>query len=173
MSRLRKNKSAQGFTIDYIIGLFIFIFLVVVASKLFISIAPDFSYETTYKNNVYLADTLLGQSYPLNWNDSNVILPGIANNDVRINTTLLSRFDNLSYAKTKTLFNLENEYLFFFKNKSGIINMSHCVYGYPIIVNSSCYPQLDKITYKHLTFVKRLVILEGKVAEMYVYVWRK
>lgn len=173
MSKLRKNKNGQGFTIDYIIGLLIFIFLVVIASKLFINIVPDFSYKTTYRNNVYLADTLLGQAYPSNWNNSNVILPGIANNNVRINTTLLSRFDNLSYDRTKTLFHLENEYLFFFKNASGIINMSRCVHGYPIIVNSTCYPQLDENTYEHLTTIKRLVILEGKVVEMDVFVWRK
>lgn len=173
MSRLRKNKKGQGFTIDYIVGMLIFIFLVIVASKLFVDIVPDFSYETTYRNNVYLADTLLDQGYPSNWDDSNVIVPGIANNDVRINKTLLSRFENLSYDRTKTLFHLENEYLFFFKNGSGIINISKCVYGYPVVVNASCNPQLDENTYDHLTYVKRLVILEGEVAEMHVYVWRK
>lgn len=173
MTKLRNNRKGQGFTIDYIVGLIIFIFLVVVAAKLFIDIIPDTGYETTYKNNIFLADTLLDNGYPDNWNSSTVILPGIADNQVRINSTLLSRFQNLSYSRTKTLFHIESEYMFFFQNSSGILNLSSCVYGYPAPVDENCTFTLDADTYDHLTKIKRLVIVDGRVAEMYVYVWRR
>lgn len=168
---LKNNKQGQVFTLDFIMGLGGFIVVLIVSMSLFIDIVPSASYETAYRDNLYLATTIIQEGFPTNWNASSVILPGITN-DHRLNLTLLNRYDNINYSHTKTLYHITSDYLFFFANSTSILNISGvCTHGYNIAVNATCNPQLDTLDYDHFLTTERLVVHQGKIIRMYIYTW--
>lgn len=70
----------------------------------------------------YAADIILSEGYPIDWNPSNVVAPGILSN-YKINDTKLERFYDLSvdnYAKTKSLFSTNYNYYFNFSESMNI-----------------------------------------------------
>lgn len=163
-------KKGQIFTTDYIIGLMLFIFMLVMGAKIIVDIVPSYEYQVVYRDGLYITDLLVSDGYPIDWNDSTVVIPGICDN-FRLNQSKLSELDSLSYERTKTLFHTEGDYLFFFRNKTDIINISSCVHGSSVLVNSSCHPQLDTLSYDHLTTTQRLLIHNSSVIELVVYTW--
>lgn len=134
-------------------------------------------YDSLYRDTVHLSNNLINPGYPENWNSSTVIIPGIAQNN-RINLTKLEEFNNMSYSRTKTLFQISHEYIFFFENASGIINVTidetgqtKCMFGYAISVNSTCDPQLELIDYENLIKIKRVAIYNSTLVTLVVYQW--
>ena len=163
-------KKGQVFTTDYIIGLMIFIFMLVMGAKILVDIVPSYSYEIVYRDGLYIADLLVDEGYPSDWNSSTVVVPGVCTN-FRLDKSKLVELDGIDYGRTKTLFHTEGDYLFFFKNKTEIMNISNCTYGFPISVNSSCDPQLDTISYDHLSITERMIIYNSSVIKLVVYSW--
>ncbi len=162
---------AQMFTVDFILGLVGFIFLLLLAIKIIIDILPAGAYTELYRNNVYISDQLVLDGYPNNWSVTTVLLPGITD-DYRLNLTKLTQFDALDYNHTKTLYHVTNEYIFFFKNNTQIINLTNCLHGYPLAYDAlTCEPDLSSITYKHLVTTQRLVAYNASLLQLIVYSW--
>lgn len=155
---------------DFITGFVLFIIILFVALKLLINLMPNNQYENIHREGSVLSTNLLKSGHPSDWNETNVILPGIANNN-RINFTKLEKFDNISYGTTKNLFHLSNEYIFVFKNATSIINISKCARGYNIVVDEFCEPDFSSIKYSNLVKFERIVVLNSSLATMVVYLW--
>lgn len=164
------NKKAQVWTIDFIAGLLLFLFVLVVGIKLATNITPESGFSELYEDTVHFSETLLTKGHPDDWNSTNVIIPGIADYN-RINITKLEELNKINYDRTKTLFHLSNEYLFFFSNASGIINISKCSHGYSIPENNDCSIDISGINYKNLAKIDRIVIIDSALAKMTVYTW--
>lgn len=164
------KKKAQVWTVDYLMGFLIFIIVLVFSIKIIFSIVPSQDFQFLYNDGIHISTSLVESGSPNDWNVSTVIVPGIADNN-RINFTKLSSFDNLSYQQTKTLFHTPNDYLFFFKNSTGLLNFTKCIRGYNATVDNSCNPLLTLIEYSSLVKFERIVILNSSLATMVVYVW--
>ncbi|MCF7871939.1 hypothetical protein K9L97_02800 [Candidatus Woesearchaeota archaeon] len=167
----KPNKKAQALTTDFIIGLLMFIFLLITAITIIVELTPNSNYETLYNNNIYISESLLTSGFPQNWNSTTAIIPGITTNQ-RINETKLAQFDNISYEKTKTLLHTESEYIFFFENQTGIMNIStKCTRGHPIQTDNDCTPQLEQINYDNLAKTERFTIYKSQIVKLTIYSW--
>jgi hypothetical protein len=164
------NKKGQVWTADAMIGLMLFVVVLIIVVKVAFSMYPSQAHIVVYRDAVHLSDALLSQGYPVNWTATEVMLPGIAENN-RINTTQLSNFKALDYYRAKTLMHTTSDFLFFIKNSTGIINTGQCVYGYNITTNANCEPMLDTIKYDNLAKIDRLVIYNSTVVVMTIYAW--
>jgi len=160
---------------DFIIGLFLFIIVVLLSVKVLMDLHPSENHIIIYRDAVHISDNLLSSGYPVNWTASDVIVPGIAENN-RLNLTHLSSFKDLDYSHAKTLLHVTSDFVFFIRNSTGIINISmsnstRCMFGYNIAVNSTCGPMLDTIKYENMVRIDRLIIYNSKVVTMTVYAW--
>jgi len=108
------NKEGQAWGFDLIIASIIFT----------IGIATFFLYSLNYPvegqetidifsyEGELIAENLLSEGFPQNWDENNVISIGLLN-EGKINQTKLDRFINLSiqdYSRTKNLFNTKYNY---------------------------------------------------------------
>ena len=167
---MKKQKKAQALTTDFIIGLMMFIFLLITSITIIINITPDQTYEILYTNNLYISESLITPGFPQNWNETNVAIPGITTNQ-RLNLTKLNKFDNIPYETSKTLLLTENEYIIFFENSSGIINITKCVRGYNIQTDENCKPLLNTTNIKNLVKTERYLIYNSQIIQMNIYSW--
>jgi hypothetical protein len=172
MKLIKKRTSRKGlvWTTDFLIGLMLFIIMVFIAVKIVQDMFPSQSHITVYRDAIYLSDNLLSEGYPWNWTDSDVILPGIAENN-RINITKLSNFTKIDYYHAKTLLHVMSDFIFFIRNDTSVINTSQCTYGYNITVDENCTPILTGISYDNLARIDRLIIYNSHVLTMTVYAW--
>lgn len=165
-----KLNKAQAWGADLTVALMIFL----------IGIVLFFFYSINYPNegeqnlnllisdgNI-LADSLLSNGYPEDWNSETVQKIGITNNN-KINETKLEKFYNLAnsdYTQTKQLFNTKYDYYFFL---SEIITLPEGdVQG---IGKSGTNP--ESIDAQNLIKITRFTIYQEKPATAYFYVWEE
>ncbi|MFA5174473.1 MAG: hypothetical protein WC438_04805 [Candidatus Pacearchaeota archaeon] len=163
-----KNKSAQAWGMDLMIGVIIFSIGIIVFFIYSIN-APgeqkENFQELSYQGNL-IAKTILSEGYPLDWNDINAVKIGILSGD-KINQTKLERFYDLSqsnYYKTKTLFNTKYDYYFFFDKNMTINSVEVDGIGKPGITR-------DNINASNLIKITRVVVYEDKPTTAYLYVF--
>jgi len=120
-----------------------------------------------YDGNI-IADNILSEGTPKDWNLGNVITPGILA-DNRINETKLDNFYDLSianYAFTKTLFNTRFDYFFFLTDN---------IYPYGVEVRGigkpGTDPDLIATSAKNLVKITRFTIYKNKTQTFYLYIW--
>lgn len=166
----KKSRKGQVFTLDFFLGLLAFIALLALGFTQLFSFLPSAAFENLYDDAVYVSNILIESGYPLDWNETNVILPGVADAH-RLNITKLKSYSNLSYEHTKILLHIPSDYIFYFQNKTHNLNLSSCTYGYPIVSDINCTPQLTSITYKNLVKTQRLLAFNGTILTMVLYTW--
>ncbi len=164
------KKNGQVWTIDFLVGLTLFIIVSLITVKIAISAYPSQDNIQVYRDAVHLSDALLSQGYPINWDTNTVLLPGMGYNN-RIDTTLLVKFSDLDYYRTKTLLHVDSDYIFFIHNGTNVLTGERCVYGYNITTDVNCTPLLTTIDYANLAKIDRLIIYNSSVAIMTVYTW--
>jgi len=164
------KKNGQVWTMDYLIGLILFIIVILITIKVAFLAYPSQDHILVYRDAVHLSDSILLQGYPSNWTNTTVLVPGVGHNN-RINNTLLSNFKTLNYYQTKTLLHIKSDYIFFIHNDTTIINTGQCVYGYNIATEANCTPILSAIKYANLVKINRLIIYNSTVMVMTFYTW--
>lgn len=165
-----KNKRGQVWSTDFIVGLMLFLFVILVSTKILMDMGLNTDDSYVYRDAVYISGSLLSAGYPTNWTNETVIIPGIAD-DNRLNLTHLSHFQNLTYEKTTQLLHIKSDYIFFIRNSTNILNISQCVYGYNLTTDENCTPILSTEKYARLVTIDRLIIYNSTVATMTVYAW--
>jgi len=115
-----------------------------------------------------VADNILSQGYPKNWNSSNVIIPGILSNN-EINQTKLQNLYQMiylqnGYEKTKKLFDTGYDYYFFLDENMTINSISIEGIGKPSVAK-------DNISAKNLIKITRFVIYQNRTTPLYLYIW--
>jgi len=163
---MRKKAQAWGF--DLVIGSILFI-VGIIAFYIYALNAPEQGQEilnTLSYNGNLVANSLLSEGFPDNWNQNDVTRIGILN-DNRINETKLEKFYTLhlnNYQRTKSLFNIKYEY---FVNLSGsgqfvLLSDSTPISG---IGNQ---PPADP---ENLIKTTRFTIYRNKPVTLNIYVW--
>jgi len=117
-----------------------------------------------YEGNI-IADNLLSEGSPDDWDSSNVARIGILN-DNKINQTKLERFSDLAsadYQKTRVLFNTKYDY--FFNLSETIIIDSDPIEGIGSSFQNQNPTNLIKIT--------RLTVYNNKPVTLNIYIWEK
>ena len=103
MVGIKLNRSAQVFSLDFIVGFVMFMIILVIAGKQLINIIPSNSYSQLYDENVYLSNTLLQPGYPSDWNAGNVLIPGLAENN-SLDVGKLTNLNAFTFDEQKSFF---------------------------------------------------------------------
>ncbi|HIG52013.1 hypothetical protein CXT76_01230 [Candidatus Parvarchaeota archaeon] len=158
-----KLKKGQAWGFDLMIAISIFM-IGIVGFYLFSLNSPSEGRDTLdslfYDGNL-IADSLLSEGYPENWDSNSVINIGIVN-DNRINETKLQRLYDLTisdYSRTKNLFNTRFNYYF---NFSRPITMGGVYVEF--IGQKDLNPD-------NIIKIQRFVIFENNPVTLNVYVW--
>ena len=168
----RKRRKGQVFMMDYLLGTLMFFALAVMGVVLFVQIVPADNYEKLYADNTYISQMLMSPGYPHNWTNVTVVIPGIAD-DFRLNISKLHNHDKLGYDETRSLLQTTNDYLFFFENKTHILNLSNCTHGFEVITDPvTCEPDMDDIAYNDLVKTTRLLAHNGTMVTFVLYTWK-
>ncbi len=172
-SSLPQRRNAQVWTIDFIAGLLLFIVALFLGLQVILSMTATDTYSGLYRDGVHLSTTLLTPGYPEAWNITQVIVPGLVtvNTTNRIDPVKLQELDAMSYGRSKVLFRISHEYIYFFRNNTNVINITRCVHGYAFPVNPDCTPNLSTLQYKQLVRIDRLVIYNSTPVMMVIYTW--
>lgn len=166
---MKRNKKAQAWGIDLIVGVIIFsigVLIFFIYSINHSGEAKESLEGLSYEGNT-LFSNILSEGYPKDWNESNVIEIGILDNN-KINETKLERFYYLSkdnYKETKSIFNTRYDYYFSFENMT--INSS-VIQG---IGNAEI--NLSSINATNLLKITRFSIYEEKPTTVYLYIWEE
>lgn len=157
------KKRAQLWGIDLIVGTSIFIIGVI----LFYIYAFNYSSgsEDSYNSLSYdasiIADSLLSEGYPREWNSTSVVAIGISSSN-KINQTKLERFYNLSiqdYERTKYLFNTQYDYYLNFSEPLQINGVNVEYIGH------------KSASQENIVKVSRITIYKNKLVNFDVILW--
>jgi hypothetical protein len=157
------KKRGQAWGIDLAVAFMIFAFGITVFFLYAVNKSDDAG-ETLdtmiYEGNV-VADSVLSEGNPKDWNSSNVVALGILS-DKKINDTKLENFYYLSiedYSKTQQLFNIHVNYYFYLSK-----NMT---------INSSEVEGIGKkpVGEENLVKITRFTIYEDTPSTAYIYIW--
>ena len=156
-------KRGQAWGFDLMIASIIFISGIVVFYLYSLNLpneTEDIINALTYEGNL-IAGALLSNGFPSNWDEGNVIIPGILTNN-RINQTKLEEFYDLSinnYGKTKSLFNIKYEY-YIIPSENFTINQNQ-------ISAIGQAPQNQK----NLIKITRITIYKEKPITLNIHIW--
>jgi hypothetical protein len=167
MKKTASSKKGQIWTIDYMIGMFIFIATLLAAIFLMRGLMNEKdTFKETARESEHIASILLSEQIP-NSSFSNLSALKIAENN-RVNITKLQAFDNISYAQKKTLFQNSGEFTFYFYNGT-IINQTTCFRGYNFTIDN-CTLQIPENAI-NIAKTERLVILNSQIVKLVVITW--
>lgn len=164
---MNKNKKGQVWTLDFVIGLIIFLALLGLS---FFIIRGSFNEKDTYTETVrdsdHVAAMLLGES-DSNGTILNLNSVKIAENN-RINDTKLKNFSDINYNRTKILFQISGDYVFYFYNGTMINYNNSCFRGYNL--TPDCTLNIP-LTANNIAKTERIVILNSSIVKMIVISW--
>lgn len=160
-----KNKG-QAWGFDLFAAIFIFLGGIVIFyfySLNYPSEGTNTLQSLSYEGNL-IAEMLLTEGYPQNWNENNVVRIGIMSNN-KINQTKLELFHNLTltdnnYKKTQGIFTVRNNY-FISPSKPFIINN--------IGVNLIGRNYTDNS--QNIIKISRLTIYKDEPITLNIYIW--
>lgn len=165
------TKKAQVWSVDFLAGFILFMVVLLLSIAMIFNAISSTRYQELYSDGVHITSSLMSAGGPSDWNQTSVIIPGISNNN-RLNFTKLEMYENLTYHNTKSLLHTPNDFLFFFKNKTGIINTTSCIYGYEdVFVDTDCEPIIGTLDYSNLVKFERILIINSSLSTMVLYVW--
>ena len=128
------------------------------------------TFELLNYDGKMIADTLLSQGYPENWDTSNAITIGLTTSN-KINQTKLENLYQMiyvqnNYARTKNLLNTGYDYYFFLTE-----NMT--VGAGPIEGIGKPGTTKNNINAKDLIKITRYTIYQNKTTPLYLYIWQE
>lgn len=166
-------KFGQIWTIDFIVGLMLFIVIILVAIGIIYRANEAQTDVGSVTEAARVSQILLSQGYPSSWNNQTVIIPGILEEGKvsRISKYKLEQFDAIGYGRAKTLFGISGEYLFYMSTTAGIYNSSKCIYGYELNATQNCQLNMSAIHATDINRIDRLVIMDNKTMMLTVIVW--
>lgn len=165
------SNNAQVWTLDLIVGVTVFLFLIMVylifTNNISASSASNFN--EIYSDIVVVSDTLMSTGSPQNWTDGSVIEAGITDGKQRLSITKLQNLSSLDYSRLKTLLKTRYDYLIFFENRSsGLMNLSNVEYiGKPGLTKENL-KDADPYT---IVSIRRFLIYESDIITMVIYLW--
>jgi hypothetical protein len=106
---------AQAWGFDLMVGLMIFLFGVLFFYLYVINIplTEEDEYDTLRDEAVVIANSLMSEGSPANWDQNNVVRIGLLSNS-RVNESKWSEFDSLDYQRARGLFRVVNDFYVYF-----------------------------------------------------------
>ena len=177
---LIRKQSAQVWYTDFAIGLFIFVALMF----FYVDYSPNLATKENIQRSKLMSEgmkisgTLLTSGIPESWNETNVTVVGLTQNNYRLNETKFLQAGNLSVELLKQSLGIDDEFYVELQNSSkDTINISSkCGFGAVLIqyneTTQSCPKfNLVNVTPEHLIKTWRLIIRDNRMLKLVVYTW--
>jgi hypothetical protein len=171
-----RNAKAQVWLSDYTISLLIFLLAIILSFKIIInSFSTNNTYEELKTDAGKISEMLLSEGYPVDWNESSVIRPGLLV-EKRLDATKVARAmnQNMSYSSLKTKLQTKYDFLVMFKTPEGDLidfdsSCGSCASSCGLCHIGKALPA----NYDDLVKLDRFVVFNSSVTRMEVYVWRE
>ena len=180
MARKIKSKKSQVWLSDYTLSMLLFILAALIAVKIIInSFSANTDFQELKSETSKISEILLSEGFPVDWNSTNVIRPGLLTGKrLDFNKTLNAMNNNyINYTSLKTMLQTKHDFLVIFNSTKGILafNNTLCAIGRPSISiwdGTNCTnPNFGSINYKNMVQLNRLVIYNSNIVRMVVYAW--
>lgn len=163
------NDKGQTSTSDFTLSLIVFLVALGIAMSLLVSNNIDRGFEDQQRQLSHATSLLMKSGIPADWDTSTVVSPGI-HTDGRVNVTKLRYFDELDYGSKRGLLQLSADFVFFFEDSSGVVNVSDtCYFGHDL--PDPCSLDLELFEFDDLAISERITILDGEIVKMVAYSW--
>jgi len=159
--KIQKNraKKSQVWYLDFMVGVFIFVTLIVIYYQYYGNFVDDseVEWQEIIIDSKAISSILISAGYPADWTNDTVSVIGLTDGNYRINFTKLARLKNMSYKQAKDVMRTRFEFYFFIENQNGTV------------VDSAGMNATD-----HLFLVQttRFVIYNSSVSKMVLHVWK-
>ena len=159
-----KNKKAQVWYTDFMIGVLIFVIVILIYYEYAHSLTQDPSDITSdlIMESKAISSSLVAPGIPSNWNQSNVQIIGLTDGNHRLNQSKLDMFANMSYSSSKTKLRTPYEYYFYLEDVDGSI----------IQIGGETGIGLNATDSENLVSITRVVIYNSRLINMVVHVWQ-
>lgn len=169
------SKKAQGWGLDVIMAVSIFT-IGLVAFYIYSLNSPGEAkekLETLSYDGKILANTVLSEGSPINWDETNVVKIGILT-DNKINETKLQNFYELAkdnYQETKSKFDISYDYYFYLNDEMDINGDGS------LIIDGIGKPEINRddtfTNAKNLVKITRYTVYKNKPMAAYFYIWEE
>ncbi len=124
--------------------------------------------EELARDSQVISSQLLSEGLPKGWNSTDVKMIGVAK-DFRINETCWERFSNISYDRSRSVFNTRyHYYVYFTDNEDNLITIGGIDgIGKPGVVSAN----VSEVQTKRIIKVDRLAIYDSKIIKMVLFLW--
>lgn len=160
-------RKAQSWVFEYIISFLIFLGLLFLAFNILTDSGEGSDYYSVKKEADFVSEVLLSEGMPSDWDHLNFVLPGLLS-DGRVDVYKLEELRRINYNRLKSGLGVTNEFVVFFENDSGLMDVNGCYWGFEI---NNCDDFLSQISYGDLSLTKRVVVLESQIVKMGVASW--
>ena len=167
-----KSKKSQVWGLDLVIALTIFLVGIVI----FFIYALNFTNEAEenldalFNDGNIIANILLSEGVPADWNSGNVVAPGLLYNN-QVNETKLERFYNLvnsDYAETRKILNTKFDFYFYFTEKIDINGNEVDGIG-KLGVNRDNLIEIEQPN--NIVKITRITLYKNKPTQLNLYMW--
>lgn len=175
------GKRAQAFVQDMVIAVFILSMVIVIYLNFDINhaLTGESEYNSLISEAKTISDYLVGTGYPSDWNETNVVRIGLADDNNVLDTLKISTFENMTkndYDNTRNLLRTKYDYIIFFRDyNQNILNLTGEKFIGKPGVNIT---NIDSQNPKHLKKISRYVVkkdgsinVSAQIIEMVIYVW--
>lgn len=172
---MRRHKKGQGWSLDFVAGLLIFLLAVVLSVKLISNAFTDDNFNDVYDDARILSEAFRGEGFPENWDASNVVTIGLTT-DGRLNESKIAELYTIPYKETKRLINTPYDYYLYYGNATENLEIQGaCGYGMPGAMSwgAGCTnPQLT-MNATNLVTIQRLTVHDNNLATITFLVWQR
>jgi len=172
MKTINKNSRGQIWGLDLIAGVTLFTLGIVIFFVYSMNQPGEAqeNFEPLLYEGKVVANNLMSEGYPSNWNSNNIITAGITS-DNKINETKLEELYNMiyidgNYTRTQNLLDTQYDYYFSMSENMTIDGNQVEGIGKPGIT-------VETINSKNLVKITRFTIYQNKTMPLYVYIWEE
>jgi hypothetical protein len=160
---MKENKAQVWYT-DFMVGVMIFFIVIIVYYTYAHGLESDPSKITSdlLIGAKAITGSLVKQGYPLDWNESNVIIIGLTDGKQRIVNEKLEMFADMNYSFIKSKIISSNDFYFFLEDLE----------GNRILINGKEGVGKEPVDYGNMVSLSRVVIYNSKLTSMVVQVWQ-
>jgi len=127
---MRTKKKSQSWSLDFAIGLVLFLLASVLSIKLLVNTTGEDIYRDLYDEAKFISNQLRSEGYPVNWTNNSYIRVGLLS-DNRFDEGKYGNFTWFGYKKSKSNINTKFDYYFYFEDQhNNILNITgRCGFG--------------------------------------------
>jgi hypothetical protein len=181
--KIRSNRRSQIWITDVTLSIILFTAASVIAFNIIMnSFSVTNNYERIRADASRISEYLLSEGTPQDWNQTNVIRPGLLTGK-RLNATKVYQamnMTNTSYQSFKPSLQTENDFIIVFENRTGGIMtfQDYCSIGKPDTgMDKTSYPlfctlNMTGVEYDDLVMIERFILYNSDIAKMVIYMWK-